>query len=265
MESVFVTPFMWHRGTGQIIPPSKPTTVEIDDPVEFLQPQQKIWRYMSCEKFLDLVRKRTLYCRRLDKLPDCLEGLYSAGNFKGKSKVMQAIHDGYKIKDDHDSMILQSIPMRMHYFVNCWHINDAESRTMWRLYAPSSESIVVVSRAGLLTDYALFCCIYGSWALTGKVNYVDYNYTRPDWVSYGPAFCKDLPYRFEQEFRLAISDKGTVHADFLRYSVDSTPLIEKVILHPHASAGFARFVRMVLSATLPHVPVITSRIKSRLW
>src|ERR1019366_6847080 len=143
-----------------------------------------------------------------DKLSDCLEGLYSAGNFRGRTNVMQAIFDGYNIKDDHEAMILQSIPMRMHHFVNCWHINDAESRTMWRLYSPAAESVVVVSRAGLLTEYAQFCSNHGLWALTGKVRYVDYNHSRPDWLSWGPAFFKDLPYRFEQEFRLVVSPEN---------------------------------------------------------
>jgi hypothetical protein len=153
----------------------------------------------------------------------------------------------------------------MHYFVNCWHINDSENRIMWRLYSPAPESVVVVSRAGLLTLYARSCRHYGLWALTGKVKYVAYDYTRPDWLSYGPAFFKDLPYRFEHEYRLVISDDGSVHFDFLRYSLDSTALIEKVILHPHASTGFSGVVRSLMRRELPHVPVLSSAIKSHLW
>lgn len=194
---MLITPFMFHRRTGRVLPPRKPTTVEIEPPAEQLEPDQKIWRYMSCDKFVDFLTKRTLYCRRLDKLPDCLEGLYSAGNFRGRTNVMQAIFDGYNIKGDHEEMVFQSIPMRMHHFVNCWHINGAESRTMWALYSPAPESVVVVSRAGLLTEYAQFCFHQGLWAITGKVKYVDYNLSRPDWLSWGPAFFKDLPYRFE--------------------------------------------------------------------
>jgi len=263
---VLITPIIYHRGTGQVVPPSQPTTVQIDPPLEDLKPNQRIWRYMTYEKFMDLVSTRKLYCRRLDKLSDPLEGLYSTGNFK-RTDVMQAIVDGYNVKDDHDTTILQSIPMRMHYFVNCWHINHAESRTMWRLYSPLQESVVIVSRAALLNEYAYFCSIQDLWALTGKVKYVHDNSSRPDWLSWGPAFCKDLPYRFEQEFRLVISPnpKSRVDKDFLKFPVDATPLIEKVILHPHASPGFARFIRALMRLAMPHVPVITSQIKSHLW
>ena len=144
---MLITPFIYHRASGAIVPPRKSTTVEIDRPIEHLEPNQRIWRYMTWEKFSDFVRTRRLYCRRLDKLSDSLEGLYSAGNFKQRTNVMQAIHDGYNVRDHHDATILQSIPMRMHHFVNCWHINDAESRTMWRLYSPVPASVEEVEYA----------------------------------------------------------------------------------------------------------------------
>ena len=170
---MLITPVIYHRATGRIVPPRRPTTIEIEPPIEHLEPTQMIWRYLTCSKFVDLVRTRALYCRITDKLSDSLEGLYSAGNFKQRTNVMQAIHDGYNVSDDHDETILQSIPMRMNFFVNCWNINDAETRTMWRLYSPDPESITIVSRAGLLDDYAQFCRNCGLWALTGKVKYVD--------------------------------------------------------------------------------------------
>ena len=225
---------------------------------------------MTCEKFADLIQSRKLYCRRLDRLPDGLEGLLSAGNCWQRTPEMQAIHTGYSIRENPDQVILQSAVTRGDYFVNCWHINDSESKTMWRLYAPSPESVVVISTAGMLNSYARFCMNNRlAWAIVSKVRYADFNYPRPDWLSWAPALFKDLPYRIEREIRLVVTPglfrQANNNFDFLKIPVDATPLVEKVILHPHASDGFRRAVRDLIRKHVPQVPLASSQVRSRLW
>ena len=132
-----ITALIKHRLTQTIISPSGPTTFEVDELIELPAQDQKVWRYMACDKFADLVRSRKLYCRRLDKLPDALEGLLSAGNFRQMSLLAQARHDGYGIEENRDQEIIESERMRRIFFVNCWHINDSESRTMCGFMPPA--------------------------------------------------------------------------------------------------------------------------------
>ena len=241
----------------------------MDELIELPQRNQKIWRYIEYDKFADLILSRTLYCRRLDKLPDALEGLLSAGNFRQMTPVREAFHNGYDIKGDRDQEILQSELMRRVHFVNCWHLSDSESRTMWRLYAPRSESVVIVSRVGRLCAYARFCVRQRvGHMIVSKVKYVDFDFQRPDWVCWGPALFKDLAYRVEREIRLVTipncDPRRIANVDFVRIPFDPTPLIEAVILHPHAYSGFCQAIRELVRQHLPLVPIATSST-SRLW
>ena len=225
---------------------------------------------MSYEKFADLIKSRSLFCSRLDKLSDALEGLLSAGNCRTMSPVTAALHNGYDIKDDCDQQLLQSAHMRRVYFVNCWHINDSESKTMWRLYAPRPESVVVVSRVVKLCAYGRICRQRGiGQMIVSKVKYADFDYPRPDWVSWGPALIKDLPYRVEREIRLLAtpncSPERAANLDCFKIPLDPRLLIEAVILHPHAYSGFCQAVRELSRKHLPHVPVAASTITSHLW
>jgi hypothetical protein len=265
---VLIESFISDRRTKEVVPPKRSTTAEVDEPFEMPEPRQQIWRYMGYDKFADLVESRKLYCRRLDKLPDALEGLLSTGNFWQKTSVTQALHNAYNIKLNNDQAIVQSALKRLNYFVNCWHINDAESRTMWRLYAPASDSVVVLSTAQVLNAYSNLCwCSGHSWAITSKVKYVASEAPRPDWLSWGPALFKDLTYRFEREIRIVVTPLERISADCDSFKIpeDSRLLIEKVILHPHASSGFGRSVTQLMRKHLPQVPIVESRIGSRLW
>lgn len=262
---------IFDRRTWKILPPRRPTTAQIDDNLIELPPlRQKIWRYMAYEKFEDFLKSRRLYCRRLDRLPDGLEALLSTGNFRQRTAVAQALHNGYKIQENHDQEIFQSQWMRQLYFVNCWNINDSESRAMWRLYAPYAESVVVISRVAMLRAYAASCLHWGlGRALISKIKYVDFDYPRPDWVSWGPALFKDLTYRFEREIRLiatpALPMERIPDSEFWKIPVDTASLIEKIILHPHADLSFQRSVSQLVRRHLPGVSVVTSEIAGRLW
>lgn len=265
-----ITALIKHRLTQTIISPSGPTTFEVDELIELPAQDQKVWRYMACDKFADLVRSRKLYCRRLDKLPDALEGLLSAGNFRQMSPLAQARHDGYGIEENRDQEIIESERMRRIFFVNCWHINDSESRTMWRLYAPRAESVVVVSRVWKLCACARLYSRAGfGRTVVSKVRYVDFDFPRPDWVDWGPALFKDLAYQMEREIRLVVSPNCTtqriMNSDSVKIQIGRTPLIEAVVLHPHADPGFCRTIRDLTRRHLPEVAVVASRITSRLW
>lgn len=220
---------------------------------------------MTYDKFADLIQSRKLYCRRLNRLADGLEALLSAGNSRQKTPVMQAVHSGYNIRENSDQVILQSELLRRNYFVNCWHINHSESKTMWRLYAPPPDSVVVVSTAGMLNSYAHCMDRRLAWAVVSKVRYVDWNHPRTDWLSWGPALFKDLPYRIEQEIRLVVFHQTNDNFDSLKMSIDAIPLIEKVIVHPHANSGFRQAVRDLILQHVPHVPLALSQVRGRLW
>lgn len=231
-------------------------------PKEDLPPSQAVWRYVSLDKFVDLLTSRTLYLARLDKFDDGLEGLLSNGNQHRRTRAWEAFHAAYSINDDPGQMALQCLPQRMRYFVSCWHINDREDRGMWRRYAPRAESVLIKSRAGVLQ----FCGRI--WrGVTGRVEYVCHEDPRPEFLSYAPAYYKPLEYRFEREFRLALPwpRLNVQPPEFLRGRLDPGLLIEEIIIHPHAGDVLANHIQAVARRYVPRGKVSRSGIVSRLW
>lgn len=93
---------------------------------------------------------------------------------------------------------------RLFTFINCWHVNENESDTMWRLYSNKNKTIAIKSSILLLKKAILdtkheFCFF--------PVNYIDYE---KDYISqsnaFSPFFYKRSIYSHEKEFRLLIDE-----------------------------------------------------------
>jgi hypothetical protein len=93
-----------------------------------------IVKYMSWQKFQDLVTRSALYFRRIDHFIDTFEGKIPLALWGLNS---QAIQDWYnRCKEE--------------IFVSCWNMDEAETPAMWRDYA-GGFGVRISSTVGALT------------------------------------------------------------------------------------------------------------------
>jgi hypothetical protein len=243
--------------------PDSPKFEEPFIPVKFEQPADwnaPIWRYMTIAKFLSLLDKRALFFARLDKLGDPFEGSIT----KYQEKLRQQLEkewDGAVLHDTSRAMIESRIN---NTIVNCWHMNENESVSMWERYIKgSNEGVAVRSTYARLafcfpkfdgrpkqrnedgTDLQLFVRM-------GMVKYIDYD-------SYdGPieniCLLKRRGFEDEREVRAVVLDRsfmGDPHptrfprgGDYV--PVDLTKLIETVYVAPGAAPWLTNTVESVV-------------------
>jgi hypothetical protein len=110
--------------------------------------ETRIWRYMSLDKFLDLIISRTLHFARLDRLGDPYEGIPSQSELRGLTEFFRGIDERHPIENripveiSTADLMGQSFEfVRKSIFVNCWHANSGEDMAMWKMYGSAGEAI----------------------------------------------------------------------------------------------------------------------------
>ncbi len=254
------------RRTNEVVPPKTDTAVTFDEELFRIPPPlQEVWRYLDASKFFDLLETQSLYFRRSDCQADALDGCLSEANLTSHSDEMLALYEGYGIRPSPLDHFGHNGCVRHRYFLNCWHINDAEHRDMWRLYAKNADSVAIVSRVWRLH----VLCEWHPMTL-GMVRYESQNVRRPDWFSWAPLLFKDLRYKVERELRLILH--APVHEEIhlardagRKICIPPEFLVEGVVTHPHASPSFKRQVKRLVQKHLPSARISTSRLKPNLW
>ena len=165
---------------GEAIPIAKG-----DWPYKDVAASQVLWRYFNGQKFFDLCATKTLYFARADRFEDVLEGLKSPENPQGRSETERAFDEAYNIKREWDMQAEGHQAMRMAAFVSCWHMNQRESRAMWRSYNLSSDSVAVVTSVK-----ALCRAMKGDQIVGRPVRYVTPEHPRPEFDNYNLLFYK---------------------------------------------------------------------------
>lgn len=234
-----------------------------------------IWRYMRIKYFVDLLQRRALYFRRLDRLEDQFEGAFSDDAFEQAAETLVPIARHYGIKhpegvNDLDAALLAMLSseegMRASTFVNCWHRNDYESLAMWRLFARDAETkyggIAIRSRKGRLLQ-SVNPDRLNPVAIMGDVAYYDRRIEpMPSPCQY---VCKDRMFSWEREVRIWTykmpSEYGVMgfnadHPDGVHLPANLDWLIEEVVLPPGSDEQEYSNVRQLLDEFgLAHVPV----------
>ncbi len=87
---------------------------------------------------------------------------------------------------------------REEFYINCWHMNDAESYLMWKVYSARGCAIeTTFERLKISFDQ------FSGEVEGGVVEYLDFRRDEmPIGNIYHAAIRKGLPYRDEKEFRL---------------------------------------------------------------
>lgn len=229
---------------------------------------QELWRYLDFPKFAALIQDQILFFPSLMYLEDDpWEGLPSIMNFRPDAPVVlrknqvtengeiieevQHMEAGALFGDQHASVVKEfkeaAIKFRKCCSVNCWHMNDSESDSQWRIYGNASSSLAIVSSFEQVCDSIEDQNeIFGS-----RVFYFNPKRdTTPAENAFFPVIHKRQAFAHEREFRLIHCDYTLLKESKIpkgkRISVNLQKLISRIVISPRAPSWFVKVVENFL-------------------
>lgn len=216
-----------------------------------------IWRYLSLDRFLWLITKRSLILSRVDQFKDPWEGVWT-------KSLVAAIEEKWP---GHPAAFIDWLSKQRQFaYASCWHESDCESAALWDLYADDTgvaiRSTIGRLRAAISTSHEA--------TYIGRVAYANYQsvFDRPrnkGLTPLEPMFLKRSSFAHEREVRLvvwklseAFDQSGSTHSDeaFLELSVDLNGLIDATFLSPNSPSWLLTVVRdLVRPFGLTTVPI----------
>ncbi|MEQ9864662.1 hypothetical protein [Pectobacterium aroidearum] len=162
-----------------------------------------IWRYLTTEKFEQLINDKGIYFSKASDFEDKREGYYTQDKYFENLRRNESDEDTLNAINSAEEMsnrIRDRSPS--HNYISCWHKNNNENINMWNDYIKNADEGVVIksndikiiwmiphSLSEVITHYD---CIYGD-----KNNNNDFT----DNFKY-----KDQKFHSENEFRLVIDN-----------------------------------------------------------
>lgn len=222
-------------------------------PPDKLNKQQKVWRYLECYKFEDLIASSTLYLSRLDQFIDNLEGI-------SPDSCKQAIWEDNRLSNEQKVANLELYKERMAHnrksgFVCCWHINDMINRDMWDDYGKeSNESIAIetsVTRLHEATADNILPIIFE------KIRYYKDPFYNQE-THWFPALFKHNDFEHEREYRCGVFITGTGSNKAVRIKVDLSKLITRIHINPKATKAYIDKIKNLLSRNGLNIPILVS-------
>lgn len=228
---------------------------------ELIEPKltQQLWRYMDFAKFMSLVQNKSLYFPHVSEFDttDPWEGFPSISNYNCEKFFSELKHSNLspnQINNMLQEYIKVAPRIRKCFYVNCWHMNDDESDSQWKIYGNNGMSLAIVSNfermSRAITDSKT---IYGS-----KVTY--YN-PEKDMTSSGNllhhAIVKRQAFSHEREFRLIHSDPSRMQKNEvlkgISVAVKIPELIERIVISPLAPEWFVTVIHSTLKKYGLHI------------
>lgn len=238
-----------------------------------IHPDQTLWRYMSLDKFICLLSAKTLYFSVITEFgeSDPFEGAYPSNvlaNLANQRRVMVAPLASFKnnVNHEREEFIFNYLASRFFIarntaVVNCWHKNEYESESMWRIYSENT-GVAIKTNARKLIE-----CITDARKNDVKMNsviYMDFEKCDPVHVqvseenNYAPLF-KRRCFEHEREVRLyyyldlsfsEIEEKKNTNSmpRGIELDIDPDILIEEVYVSPYARETYEKSVRAIMKS-----------------
>jgi hypothetical protein len=203
-------------------------------------PAIRIWRYMDFTRLANMLEEDALFFRRADLFEDKFEGTMSQP-LRDYLEHQRGEHIGL---DEYGDLLRK---VRSCTFVNSWHMNEAESAAMWRVFSSSHQSICIQStykrvREALPKEVEI-----------GVVKYIFYEHDEiPFGNAWWPLLYKRKPFEYERELRAVWSDTKYLECppgqspQGIWQKVDLQALIESVYVSPGGERWFLELVKKVL-------------------
>lgn len=224
--------------------------------------QHKLLRYMSISKFEHLINTETLYFSKASKFPDPNEGTYGAiNNVLSPYLYCQHNESVGELREQLPSILKEVV------YVNCWTLDDKESRRMWDEFVPGGQGIALKT-----TWQNLANSLGGKIPIVGGiVEYVDHKEIHISESNlFYPYAYKSLEFQHETELRLMALWLGNAEGGYqglfphsedpLEVPVNLNLLIEEIILSPEISKDEANKIRALIVSCGMDVPVNLSEL-----
>ncbi len=218
----------------------------------------KVLRYMSFEKFMDMVCRAKLYVSRADSFDDGFEGNYT--------QLVYEISKGITVTSNgttsNQGIINNTKEIKESAFISCWTLSESESMALWKLYG-GKNSIAIETTVGSL-DTEL--CTQNNNNLIdllnkriAKVDYIDHK-SRDEGLARelltsrrAPLMKKAKAYSYEQEIRIIIDHLDHHLPDLkerlgagLDVEINIKRLINKIFVSPLADIWFFNLLKRIL-------------------
>ena len=244
--------------------------IVIDNNLEVPHGNTVIWRYMSLDKFLDLIITDELFFSNAFSLTDRYEADIPIRNKELiRNKLLKKGLPENEVNEKLTNLNMEVVAQKLATLVNCWSINQTESYALWKIYLSGGKAgVAIKSTVGRLKKS--INNIPNNKAekiFIGKVSYTDFidenNIDRKIIIT-----TKSNYYKYENELRLFIlyNYKEQIDnkvANGHRIKVDTNIMIEKVFLSPFTSSWFQNSFREVLSKIKPFL--VNNLVKSGIY
>jgi len=215
-----------------------------------LDPNTRVWRYMSFGKFVWMLQHKQLWLSNAELLDDKWElmpldqQLNYAINNRPQTLSAEAVTE---------RVATTVKALRKNTFVNCWTASDHESHALWRIYCPSPEGVAIQTTLGRLRK-----------STGASVMEVTYGPHEAGAVQQNPRKLvtqKRPMFAYEQEVRIVlVHDYGDpAHPERKTVGVglewDPEVNIEMVRVHPDAHFLFMETVTEVVRRLAPKLAV----------
>jgi hypothetical protein len=232
-----------------------------------------IWRFVDTKKLVSLIDSTALPFVRPDQFEDKFEGYPPKGNAIHESDLRDIPPEQraeLAIKLSKNVLNLAHMA-RQIIFVNCWHINEHESASMWKLYLRSDEGVAIRSTFKRLKDSLREA---PQKVEIGQVQYIDYETARVETAPIDMlALCmrKRKSFEHERELRaihwdstesMEIIHKERTHnsKQIILIPICLDTLIEKVFVAPTSPPSYMDLTKSELERFGIDKPVQQSRL-----
>ena len=228
-----------------------------------------LWRYISFEKFVNMLATESLFFTRAYKYDDPFEGYIHIE--VTISTLNSLIHNINNTEwDNAHELVVGAIENRIQreeqgkdVMCNCWHKNDDESMAMWEKYHLRNNGIAIKTTMEKLKNSITSAIdVYiGNIQYIPRENFLQEYLTQHLYpiiieghsILYHPYFFKRKVFEYENEARVIInidSIIGNTSQDIddngKHYKVRIDDLVEEVIISPYAEDWIVDTVRYVV-------------------
>ena len=229
-------------------------------------PNEKIWRYMSFAKFVNLLTTRSLFFSRVDKLGDQFEMTRPRKNYEEERKFYSTVVEPKYPDWPFERFLKLLTKIREGVLINCWHKNNYESAAMWSQYLKTNEGIAIQTTIGKLTNELEKV---PDEILISDVRYIDYDLDNIEGNTIvGLVTHKLSIYTHEAEFRAIILDQF-ISELVPKYEfgknifIDPNNIIECVYLAPNSPEWFKETVNSIVKSFRLNSTIVSSGLNDR--
>jgi len=225
-----------------------------------------IWRYLTLEKFLDLILNSELFFTNLTRLTDKYEGTMYESNYRIAMSAAKKYDNSKEVIEEIIQEQREINNLRNFTLVNCWTLKRHESFALWKIYVGNGPGVAIrTTISNLKRSINETKQNFDEDISLAEVKYkdkLDYSFSRIE-----ATITKKPYYDFENEMRLIIfnfplTDDGyEVPYDLTigrKVKINTEILISSLYISPFINQNYRQ---TVFDTIVKLAPFLKSRLK----